>query len=1149
MTVVRDSKSTRILFAFGAAFVAIGWGLRTLAARFMPGMDLASFGLGAALFGFAAGGAAFAAGRWWRPRQRRHREMVNDGVLAHASHSIVSTDPVGCIETFSRGAEQLLGYSAADVVGKVPFTVLVDQIELKERLEQLSAERGRPVQRACEVFFAKARGSGQPEECEWTLVRRDGTRVPARLSVTAMRDSRGTITGYLCIVNDLTEHRLAEERRREFDARLSKIASQVPGMVFQFKQRPDGERCFPYASEGIREIFRLEPEAVAQSSRGLWAVVHPEDTERIAESINQSAHTLQRWQCEFRTRFPDGSIHWLWGTALPERHADNSVVWHGFITDITERKRAEQTHEQSRVLLQSIFSSVDLGVFVVDVTPGGDFRFVEVNPAYERLTGITASEIRGRCPHELVPVIPAEMAECLRTSFRRGVESIGPVEYEEPFFVRGRLLWWLTRLAPLRDAAGNVVRLVGRSLDITERKTIELRFHSLTERLQLATEAAGIGIWDLDVVQNRLVWDKRMHAIFGTNALTFDGNYATWRKQVHPDDVDRIEAELRDALDGKKAFNSAFRIVRVDGEERELRTSAHVQRNPAGRPTRVVGVNWDVTAERRAQMQVEDARDQAQRLNRKLEDALDRAQRLAREAAAATTAKSEFLANMSHEIRTPLNAVIGMSGLLLGTELSRDQREFAETIRTSGDGLLGLINDILDYSKIESGRLDLELRTFDLRECVESAVDVLAARAAEKGIDLLCAIDPGVPVAISGDDTRLRQVLVNLLSNAVKFTSHGEVLLSVTPIAGTTGQDVRLKFAVHDSGIGIPADRMDRLFKTFSQVDASTTRQYGGTGLGLAISKRLVEIMGGCIWVESTAGKGSSFYVEIASPAQFVEPKPFAAGLAPALSGRRVLVVDDNATSCRILCQQMITWGVTPRAVSSAAEALAVLGQGESFDLVLADLEMPGKTGLELAADIRRRHTPVQLPIAILSWPGRARAATELGIVGFVHKPVKAAALFELLMEILQGRPDRRPVIADAPTLLGEQHPLAILVAEDNPVNQRVASLMLKRLGYLVDLASNGREAVEAVLRRHYDLVLMDVQMPEMDGIQATRVIFERCVSDRPRIVAMTANASTADRDLCLSAGMSDFLTKPVRADELLRALQETPSRCEATAA
>ncbi|MGH7958419.1 MAG: response regulator, partial [Opitutaceae bacterium] len=858
-----------------------------------------------------------------------------------------------------------------------------------------------------------------------------------------------------------------------------------------------------------------------------------------------SARTLTRWECEYRTRFPDGTEHWVSGTALPERQADGAVVWQGFITDVTDRKRAQKTHEESRVLLQTVFSSVDLGVFVVDVTNAGEFRFVEINPAYERLIGIAAAELRGRTPRDLVPQIPPEMAECLRASFRRGIESPGPIEYEEPFYMRGRSRWWLTRLTPLRDSVGNVVRLVGRSLDITERKTIELRFHSLTERLQLATEAAQVGIWDHDLIQNRIVWDNRMHSIFGTDPANFDDSYEAWRDRLHPEDLPRVQQEGADAKEGIKPFNTSYRILRPDGEEREIRACSHIQRDDNGRAVRMVGVNWDVTAERRAQSEIVRARDEAERLNLQLQEALARANRLAQEADAATVAKSEFLANMSHEIRTPLNAVIGMSGLLLGTGLCREQREFAETIRSSGDGLLGLLNDILDYSKIESGRLDLEVRPFDLRDCMESALDVLAGRAAEKSIDLLFALDAGVPESVSGDDTRLRQVLVNLLSNAVKFTSQGEVYLSASLVE--SAENVRLRFAVRDSGMGIPPDRMDRLFKSFSQVDASTTRQYGGSGLGLAICKRIVELMGGRIWVESTGPAGSVFCFEVT-----VARAPEAKGTRPtsALAGRRILIVDDSATSCRVLCERFSGWGMTPRAVSSGDEALALIAQGNVFDLALVDLEMPGMSGAGVVAAIRRTCSAFQLPIAMLTRRGRPRVADELGVAAFVSKPIKTAALYESLLEILQGGRVARPAAVTEGMALGVDHPLAILLAEDNPVNQRVAILMLQRLGYRVDLAANGREALEAVQRQRYDLVLMDVQMPEMDGLQATREI-RACFKDgaRPRIVAMTANASTSDRDECFAAGMDDFLTKPVRGADLRTAILATPLRLVASAA
>jgi CheY-like chemotaxis protein len=493
-----------------------------------------------------------------------------------------------------------------------------------------------------------------------------------------------------------------------------------------------------------------------------------------------------------------------------------------------------------------------------------------------------------------------------------------------------------------------------------------------------------------------------------------------------------------------------------------------------------------------------------------------------------------------------LNAVIGMSGLLLGSDLSKEQREFAETIRSSGDGLLGLLNDILDYSKIESGRLDLEVRPFNLRECVESAIDMLAGRATEKSIDVLSVLEEGVPELICGDDTRIRQVMVNLLSNAVKFTAEGEVYLSVS-LVERSAENVRLRFSVQDSGIGIPADRMDRLFKSFSQVDASTTRQYGGSGLGLAICKRIVELMHGRIWVESTGSGGSVFCFEIAAAPAV--PLKTSARL-PVLAGRRVLIVDDSATSCRILSLHCSSWGMIPVAVSSGDEALALLAQPNAFDLALIDVEMPATSGWEVAAAIRRERSAFQLPIAMLTRRGQPRISEELNIAAFVSKPIKTGMLFQVCVDILHsGRAHRSSATAEG-AALGIEHPLTILVAEDNPVNQRVAILILQRLGYRADLAANGCEALEAVQRQRYDLVLMDVQMPEMDGLQATREIRARFqAANRPRIVAMTANASTSDRDDCFAAGMDDFLTKPVRSADLRKAILATPTRYVASAA
>lgn len=778
-----------------------------------------------------------------------------------------------------------------------------------------------------------------------------------------------------------------------------------------------------------------------------------------------------------------------------------------------ERVKAEELLLLNQAKLQAILDNTSASIYIINT----DGRYILVNKQFEKIMHKSASEIIGKRNHDL---FKREVADKHVENNLKVLQSRMPIEVEE-FLSNGDI--YLSNKSPLLNEQGIPYAIAVISSNITPIKQMQQTLHESEDRLMIALKSAGSGAWSWDLATDKVVWDSYMCHLFGLKPGDFPGYQSAAMKLLHQDDFQRIDDELKTVIEQGTEYESEFRIIRADGSIHYLGMRGKVYRE-GGQPIRMSGVCWDVTKRKNAEVELMRAKKIAEELAEKADEA--------------NRAKSSFLAAMSHEIRTPLNGVIGMTGLLLDTGLTSEQREYIETIRVSGEVLLTVINDILDFSKIESGHMEFEKVDFDLRSLVDDAVEIIAAQVHSKGVAIGASIAADVPDWVTGDPSRLRQVLNNLLGNSMKFTNKGEITIKVDML-GREGDKIDLQFEVIDTGIGIPPEIKDRLFKPFSQGDISISRKYGGTGLGLAISKRLVEIMDGTMGVDSSPGRGSRFWftaklLECSVPVTKVEYE-----LLPQLHGARILCVDDNAINREIVKRLLESWRMRCDVAVNAAEALSLMKkaatQRDSYQLALVDYMMPGMNGFELIQIMRQLKDIAEVPVIILSSLGATFNMAELkqlGISMSLSKPVRQLKLYESVNSVLKSTIIRGEKVT-IPTIdkkfAGSKNARLLLV-EDNLINQRVAQKILEKLGYQTEVVTGGKAAIEAVDKQPYDLILMDCQMPEMDGYTATeriRRIEERQQRHTP-IVAMTAHALKGDREKCLLAGMDDYISKPI---------------------
>ena len=953
---------------------------------------------------------------------------------------------------------------------------------------------------------------------DMVVERPDGKKTLLEVFGSPVTDEQGKIWASLASFLDITDRKKAEVALQKSEDRHRGLVENSHDIIYTLGT--DG--VFTFVSPAWTALLGHPVSQV--DGHSFQQFVHPDDLEGCMAWLQKVIRTGQRQEgVEYRVHHIDGSWRWHTSSAVPLKDGGGTIIgFEGTARDITERKKADMALRDSESLQRLLTDSISAGIIIVDTHT---HTIEQANPYAARLFGCPEEQIVGQICHNFI--CPAQIGSCPITDKGQEVDNSDRVL----LCANGSQMPILKSVKRIQIRGEE--KLLETFIDITERKLAEKALEQIAARLELATRAGGVGVWDYDIVNNNLLWDDQMFLLYGIDKNDFSHAYSAWQAGLHPDDVKRGDEEIQMAISGEKEFDTEFRVIWADGSVHILKARAVVKRDDSGQALRMIGTNWDITEQKQAEQELVKAKEQAE---------------------AATIAKSEFLANMSHEIRTPMNAIIGFSGLIRKTDMTPKQKDYTNKIDSSAKSLLGIINDILDFSKIEAGKLEMESVDFNLDDVISNILGMISVKTSEKNIELLNNISSEVPLALNGDPLRLGQVLVNLSNNAVKFTQKGHILLK-TELVSKDDTSCRIKFSVSDTGIGMTPEQISKLFSAFSQADSSVTRRFGGTGLGLTISKRLVEIMDGEISAESKFGSGSTFTFTAGFKMQ-AGKKEHRTVDSQKLSKLKVLVADDNEMARDILKKQLASFGINACMVDSGPAAIAEIKKQSSkkpYDLVFMDRRMPGMDGLQTAKEITGGKDMGRVPkIVIVTAFEReevVKQAEKIGINAFLMKPVNQSLLFDTIMNVF-GLNTAESLIRtanknDTADLTDTINGARILLVEDNILNQEVATEILKSAGAIVDIAGNGMRAVEAVMGFHYDIVLMDLQMPVMGGYEATGLIrSNEKYKDLP-IIAMTAHAMAGAKEECLAAGLNDYVSKPIEPQQLFSVIRKWIKRAE----